>query len=124
MARDAAPVFDEIIHSPNRLRICVLLSTVETMEFAALRADLGVADSVLSKHLDTLADAGYVTLTRPTGLGGRPRTWARLTTVGHHTLHGHLAALRQLTALATQTPPPEWREPAPNQTTSRPVPPR
>ena len=64
MARDAAPVFDEIIHSPNRLRICVLLSTVETMEFAALRADLGVADSVLSKHLATLADAGYVTLTR------------------------------------------------------------
>lgn len=110
MARGAAPVFDEIIHSPNRLRICVLLSTVEAMEFAALREDLGVADSVLSKHLATLADAGYVTLTRPTGLGGRPRTWARLTTPGHRALHGHLAALQQLTNLATQAPPDQSRE--------------
>ena len=105
MARAATPAFDEIIHSPNRLRICVLLSTVDSMEFAALRDDLGVADSVLSKHLATLSDAGYVTLTRPTGLGGRPRTWARLTTTGHHALHGHLAALRELTALASQTLP-------------------
>lgn len=104
MARTTTPAFDEIIHSPNRLRICVLLSTVESMDFAALREDLGVADSVLSKHLATLTDAGYVTLTRPTGLGGRPRTWVRLTTPGLHALHGHLAALQEMTAPATQTP--------------------
>ncbi len=104
MARAITPLFDEVVHSPNRLRICVLLSTVESMDFAALREDLGVADSVLSKHLATLAEAGYVILTRPTGLGGRPRTWARLTPAGHQALHGHLAALRQLTSLAAQAP--------------------
>ncbi len=104
MARTITPLFDEVVHSPNRLRICALLSTVESMEFAALRDDLEVADSVLSKHLATLADAGYVVLTRPTGLGGRPRTWARLTVAGHRALHGHLAALQQLANLAAPAP--------------------
>lgn len=97
-----AAVFDEVIHSPNRLRICVLLSTVESMEFAALRDELGVADSVASKHLAVLAQQDYVTLTRPTGLGGRPRTWARLTPKGKAALDGHLAALREIVAVAEQ----------------------
>lgn len=107
MARQTrvASTFDDVIHSPNRLRICVLLSSLESMEFAALRDALGVADSVLSKHLYVLADSGYATVTRPTGLGGRPRTWARLTPAGQRALKGHLAALQELTALATPSAP-------------------
>ena len=88
--------FDETIHAPLRLRICVMLPAVETMEFGAIRDDLEVADSVLSKHLKVLADAGYVRLDKPTGLGGRPKTWARLTKEGHKALAGHIAALRAL----------------------------
>lgn len=92
--------FDETIHAPLRLRICVMLAGVDTVEFGALRDDLGVADSVLSKHLKVLADAGYVRLDKPTGLGGRPKTWAKLTAAGRTALKGHLATLRELASLA------------------------
>lgn len=92
--------FDETIHAPHRLRIMVALSTVESMEFGALRDDLGVADSVLSKQLKVLVDAGYAKLDKPTGMGGRPRTWARITRSGRTALAGHLAALQALAASA------------------------
>ena len=94
--RPVQPAFDETIHAPHRLRIMVALSTVESMEFGAIRDDLGVADSVLSKQLKVLVDAGYVTLDKPTGLGGRPRTWAKITKAGRAALAGHLAELRRL----------------------------
>lgn len=94
------PVFDETVHAPYRLRICALLAPVESEEFAALREDLGVADSVLSKHLKVLVESGYVELDKPTGRGGRARTWARLTPIGRRALDGHIAALREMTAPA------------------------
>lgn len=94
------PYFDETIHAPLRLRICVMLAAVDTMEFGAIRDDLGVADSVLSKHLKVLTEAGYVALDKPTGLGGRPKTWARLTVAGRTALQRHVAALKELTAAA------------------------
>lgn len=94
------PRFDEVIHAPLRLRLCVALSTTERMEFGALRDDLGVADSVLSKHLKVLTEADYVALDKPTGLGGRARTWCRLTGPGRSALHAHLAELTRLAAEA------------------------
>lgn len=90
--------FDEIIHAPHRLRICVALAGVDSLEFGALRDDLGVADSVLSKQLKVLTEAGYVALDKPTGLGGRPRTWVKVTPAGRSALNGHLRALAELTA--------------------------
>lgn len=98
MKRGAEPVFDEVIHAPMRLRICTLLGAVSSAEFAALRADLDVADSVLSKHLKTLSDAGYVTITKSRPLSGRPVTWAGLTTTGKRALASHIAALQDLVA--------------------------
>lgn len=92
-----APRFDELIHAPVRLKICVMLATVEAVEFSQLRDRLEVADSVLSKHLKALAEAGYVALDKPTGQG-RVRTWARLTPQGQTALKGHLAALRVMAA--------------------------
>lgn len=99
MNRSRTPVeprFDEIIHAPHRLRLCVLLSPVESAAFGTLRDELDVADSVLSKQLKVLSDAGYVTLDRPSGQGGRPRTWVRITREGRKGLAGHLAALQEL----------------------------
>ncbi len=90
------PLFDEIIHAPQRLRICAMLAAVDEMEFGTLRDELGVADSVLSKHLKVLADAGYVLLVKPLGVGGKARTWARLTPAGTWALQGHLAELQRL----------------------------
>ncbi|MEU4515346.1 transcriptional regulator [Nonomuraea wenchangensis] len=87
--------FDELVHAPNRLRICALLAASTSAEFAALRDVLGVADSVLSKHLKVLQDAGYVSVSKPTGRG-RVRTWVSLTPEGRRAYTGHVQALKAL----------------------------
>jgi DNA-binding MarR family transcriptional regulator len=89
--------FDEIIHAPNRLRICSMLSAMNEVEFAALREALGVSDSVLSKQLKALEDAGYLSV-RKSPLDGRTRTWAALTPAGKAAFNGHVAELRRLAA--------------------------
>ncbi|WPR65117.1 transcriptional regulator [Glutamicibacter protophormiae] len=53
-------IFNELIHAPIRLRICASLAPVQWAEFSHLRENLGITDSVLSKHLKQLTDAGYV----------------------------------------------------------------
>ena len=88
--------FDEIVHAPHRLRICAFLGATSAAEFAALRDLLGVADSVVSKHVKVLQDAGYVKVTKPTGRGGRVRTWVELTPAGRAAYAGHVAALKNL----------------------------
>jgi DNA-binding MarR family transcriptional regulator len=87
--------FDPIIHAPNRLQICALLIPLEEAEFRVLREELGVSDSVLSKHISHLLDAGYVKL-RKHALNGRQRTWARLTRKGRRAFADHVRALQEL----------------------------
>ena len=50
--------FDPAFHQPVRLQVAAVLSNVSEAEFARLREIAGVADSVLSKHLSALAEAG------------------------------------------------------------------
>ncbi|MBP2413563.1 DNA-binding MarR family transcriptional regulator [Arthrobacter stackebrandtii] len=88
---------NEVIHAPNRLRICAFLSTVDQAEFGVIRDMLGVADSVASKQLKVLEDAGYVALAKPTGRG-RVKTWASLTPAGRAAYREHVAALQALIA--------------------------
>ena len=52
------PLFDPVIHAPGRLQICAILSSVDEAEFALIRDTIQVSDSVLSKHLKQLEDAG------------------------------------------------------------------
>ena len=99
-AERPAARFDEIIHAPHRLRICALLGPVESMEFGAVRDELGVADSVLSKQLKVLTDAGYAVTSKAPGATGRARTWLALTRDGRRTFAAHLGALRELAAAA------------------------
>ncbi|MBT0771958.1 transcriptional regulator [Kineosporia sp. J2-2] len=87
--------FDELVHAPNRLRVCAFLAATTSAEFGVLRDLLGVADSVLSKHLKVLQDAGYLTVTKPTGRG-RVKTWVQLTPEGRRAYLGHVEALRSL----------------------------
>lgn len=86
---------DPLIHAPARLRAMTTLSAVSEAEFATLRTALEVSDSVLSKHLASLADAGYVRI-RKGVLAGRRTTWIALTDTGRKALREHVAALRQL----------------------------
>ncbi|WP_375432145.1 transcriptional regulator [uncultured Friedmanniella sp.] len=95
------PQFDEVIHAPQRIKVCALLSSVDTLEFGVIRDHLGVADSVASKHLKVLTDAGYVQLTKPLGQQGRAKTWVRMTAAGRHAFQGHLAALHQMVEQAS-----------------------
>lgn len=93
------PAFDEIIHAPLRLQICALLSPLQEAEFAVLREELGVSDSVLSKHLAQLEEASYIVI-RKQAANGRQRTWAALTAKGRRALAGHIAELKRIAALA------------------------
>ena len=87
--------FDEIVHAPNRLQICAILSAVSSAEFATVRESLGVADSVLSKHVRVLHEAGYLDVHKST-CASRVRTSLSLTSAGRAAYDGHLAALRAI----------------------------
>lgn len=88
---------DMVLHPPTRLQIAAVLAKVDEAEFARLREIAGVADSVMSKHLSAMVDAGYVTL-KKAALDGRQRTWASLTAKGKRAFAGHVAALQALAA--------------------------
>ncbi len=96
-----APGFDPVIHAPGRLQICAILSRVDDAEFAMLRGALGVSDSVLSKHLKQLEEAGHIKLSKAAE-NGRQRTWASLTAGGRAAFAAHVA---ELTRLAASTAP-------------------
>ena len=93
----SAPALDMVLHPPVRLQVAAVLAKVSEAEFALLRQVTGVADSVLSKHLAALGEAGYVTL-RKGARDGRARTWAALTSAGSKAFAGHVAALQALAA--------------------------
>ncbi|MFQ4149190.1 transcriptional regulator [Arthrobacter sp. LAPM80] len=97
MTAQTQPELNEVIHAPNRLRICAFLSTVDRAEFSVIRDMLGVADSVTSKQLKVLEEVGYVKLSKPTGKG-RVKTWAGLTSAGRQAYEAHVAALKALIA--------------------------
>ena len=95
----AGGALDPVIHAPVRLQMMGALAAVSEAEFATLREAVGVSDSVLSKHLSTLAEAGYVRV-RKAALGGRQRTWLSITREGRRAFAGHVAALQALAGLA------------------------
>ena len=92
---------DPVLHPPARLQIAAVLGRVTTAEFAALKDVTGVSDSVLSKHLATLVDAGYVKLSKA-ARDGRQRTWASLTRAGAAAFAAHIRALQDLATAAQQ----------------------
>jgi DNA-binding MarR family transcriptional regulator len=94
----AAPIFDAIIHAPGRLQICALLSGIDDAEFAMIRDRIAVSDSVLSKHLKLLEDAGYVKL-RKAASEGRQRTWVSLTPAGKKAFAAHVSELTRLAGI-------------------------
>ncbi|MCF2909426.1 transcriptional regulator [Pseudoalteromonas sp. DL2-H2.2] len=94
----AKACFDPLIHAHNRLQICALLESVAEMEFSVVKAQLSVSDSVLSKHVKALEQAGYITLSKRTSLA-RQRTWLSLTRDGELAYLGHVAALREIVGL-------------------------
>jgi DNA-binding MarR family transcriptional regulator len=93
---DVQPRFDAVVHMPPRLQVCGLLAVVDTMDFAAVRDQVGVSDSVLSKHVRQLEEAGYVTVHKATR-ASRVRTSLALTAAGRAAFDAHVAELRRIT---------------------------
>ena len=93
------PRFDELIHAPTRLSIVSLLAATEWADFQFIRDSVGLSDSALSKQLTTLEEAGYVQI-RKGFVGKRPRTSARLNSVGRAAFEQHVAALQEIVARA------------------------
>lgn len=93
------PQLDDLIHAPNRLQICALLVPLEEAEFQVLRDELGISDSVLSKHLKKLEDAGYIKV-RKGAMNGRQRMWTGLTSSGRKAFAKHVEELRRVVAMS------------------------
>lgn len=87
--------FNSLIHAPNRLQICAFLAEVAQAEFLTVADMLDVSDSVLSKHLKTLEEAGYLALKKET-IDGRRRTWISLTRSGLTAFNKHIKALKAI----------------------------
>lgn len=92
------PQFDAVIHAPGRLQICAMLSVADEVEFAVVRDAIAVSDSVLSKHVKQLEEAGYLKL-RKAASGGRQRTWLALTPDGKAAFAAHVSELTRLAGI-------------------------
>jgi DNA-binding MarR family transcriptional regulator len=90
------PRFDAVVHAPPRLQICGLLAAADSMDFATVRDSVGVSDSVLSKHVKQLEEAGYVKVGKAT-IASRQRTSLSLTRAGRAAFAAHVAELRRIT---------------------------
>ncbi|WP_405060731.1 transcriptional regulator [Kribbella sp. NBC_01505] len=88
---------DVHLQAPARLKLMSLLVTVTELEFATLREQLDVSDSVLSKHVAALAEVGYVRSRKGSHLGRRT-TWISITSTGRKALSTHVAVLRAIVA--------------------------
>ena len=86
---------DEVVHQPVRFSVLAALAAAEEAEFSWVRDTVEVSDSVLSKQVTVLEEAGYVQV-RKGSVGRRPRTWLRLTPDGRAAFAGHLALLREI----------------------------
>lgn len=86
---------DELIHSPVRLSVMSALRAADQIHFALLRDTLEVSDSLLSKHIAALDDAGYVEVTKGY-VGKRPRTWYSLTDRGQRAFDAYVATLTEI----------------------------
>ena len=86
---------DDLLGHSVRFSIVAMLDAAEKAEFSFVRDNVEVSDSVLSKQVSALEQAGYVKVTKGF-VGKRPRTWLSLTRDGRRRFDRHISALRQI----------------------------
>ena len=89
--------FEPLLQAAARLQVMAILVQAQQAEFARLKELTRTSDSVMSKNLSALADAGLIKLTKATA-DGRQRTWASVTRTGRKIFHNHVAALQRIVA--------------------------
>jgi|CZKW01.1.fsa_nt_gi DNA-binding MarR family transcriptional regulator len=87
--------FDEVVHQRTRLGILAVLAEAGQADFPYLRAVLGLTDGNLGRHLEILAGAHLIMISKGYHRR-RPRTWATITIDGRHALDAELANMRAL----------------------------
>jgi DNA-binding MarR family transcriptional regulator len=86
---------NDIVHQPVRLGILTILAEAKRADFPYLKSALELTDGNLGRHLEVLAGAGLVTITKGYE-GKRPRTWAEITKRGRAALAAHMAAMKEI----------------------------
>lgn len=89
--------FEPLLQAPARLQVMAVLANAQDAGFARLKEITASSDSVMSKHLAALSDAGFISL-RKAALDGRQRTWVSLTRIGRKVFDDHVAALQRIVA--------------------------
>ena len=72
---------DRLVHSPARLMILAILSTIEAADFTFLLQQTGLTRGNLSTHLARLEEGGYITVKKEF-VDRIPRTLIRLAPEG------------------------------------------
>lgn len=85
----------DALSNPVRFSLVATLNAADQMEFAAVRDQLQVSDSVLSRQASQLEELGIVAIKKGY-VGKRPRTWLSLTKSGREQWAAHLAALQAI----------------------------
>lgn len=85
---------DLLTHSV-RFSIVAILASASKAEFSFVRDQVEISDSVLSKQVSALEQAGLVRVHKGF-VGKRPRTWLSLTAEGRRAFNRHLMALRRI----------------------------
>jgi DNA-binding MarR family transcriptional regulator len=86
---------DDAVHQRVRLGILAACVNMAKVDFAYLKSTLDLTDGNLGRHLETLAQAGLITIERVTQ-GSRQRSWIKLTRNGRQALFREIDALREL----------------------------
>ena len=89
---------DEVVHQRNRLAILAVLDEATKAEFGFLQDHLDLTAGNLSRHLDILDSAGYISIEKGYS-GRRPRTWVRITRAGRAALRAEIIALEELLSI-------------------------
>jgi len=89
---------DKVIHEPARLRIMMILSGVEQVDFNFLLTTLSLTRGNLSRHIEKLESAGYLKV-KKSFKGKMPNTSYQITQKGSKALGQYwesLDTVRQL----------------------------
>jgi DNA-binding MarR family transcriptional regulator len=86
---------DPLIHQPARLSIMAALAAAKEVEFGTVRDTIGISDSLLSRYVTVLEEAGYIKV-RKGFVAKRPRTWLAITAKGKKAFQGHLEILQRI----------------------------
>jgi DNA-binding transcriptional ArsR family regulator len=86
---------NDIVHQPARLGILTVLAETKRADFPYLKSVLELTDGNLGRHLEVLAEAGLVKITKGYE-GKRPRTWAEITKLGRGALGAQVAAMKEI----------------------------